>query len=391
MSSPSQNYPLDGSNTAVSTSFTKELGNPDARWEKTTTLNVGFDASLFTGGLVMAVDYFSKKTNDLLVRNQAPQTEAAVNQPFVNVGDIQNRGIDINITKRGKIMGEVDYDISVNFTKYKNKVLKIMDDPAVTLTGGGTRMGNANVTKVGHEMASFYGYKLDGFINSDAELTEYIASLNGSASNTWLNPRVGGWKLKDVSGADGVPDGKINDFDRVILGTPHPDFQMGFNFSLGWKGLDFSTFIFWNQGGELFNQSRYNVDFNTYSFNRSTRMLNESWTPANHNAKLPELNINDATSAKYVTDYFLEDATYLRVKTLQLGYTLPEKIVNAIKMDRVRIYVQAQNLITWSNTTALDPGLSLSSGAATNDLSMGVVNNYNPTPKQILFGINVGF
>jgi len=160
------------------------------------------------------------------------------------------------------------------------------------------------------------------------------------------------------------------------------------NFSLAWKGLDFSTFVFWNQGGYLLNQSRFNVDFNTYAFNRSARMLYDSWTPENMDASLPQLNWNDASSALKVTDYFLEDASYVRVRTMQLGYSIPKNLLNTINVDRLRIYVQAQNLITWTKFTGLDPGLSLSGGS---DTSMGVVNNYNPTPKQIIFGINLGF
>lgn len=385
VSSVSENYPINGLNNSVVTSYTKSRkGNSNAKWEKTTTTNVGLDASFFQGGLTLNVDIYKKKTTDLLVQNQAPSTEAAVTQPYVNVGDIQNNGIDINLAKRGKLFGQLDYEVSANFSKYKNKVLNILDNPNAQLVGGATRMGNATITKEGMELSSFYGWKLDGFIDTQEELDQY----NSAVTSTWLVPRIGGWKLKDVSGPNGEADGLINDFDRVVLGTPHPDFQMGFNISLGWKGFDFSTFIFWSQGGQLVNQSRYNVDFNTYAFNRSARMLYESWTPENHDARLPMLNINDVSSAKYFTDYFVEDATYVRMKTLQLGYTVPAKIVSKIKLDRVRLYVQGQNLLTWTKFSGLDPGISIS---GTTDISMGVVNNYNPTPRQILFGVNLSF
>lgn len=383
-SSVSENYPITGANTSVSTSYTKaRKGNPDAKWEKTKQQNYGFDATLFAGRLTIGFDYYIKETDDLLVINQAPSTEASVTQPYINVGDIKNTGIDINASYRGKIMGQVDYEVSANFSTYKNEVLKIMDDPAVTITGGNTRMGSATITKVGEEISSFYGWKLDGFINDADEYDEYLASIGDNPSNTWIAPRIGGWKLVDQNG-----DHVVNDDDRVVLGSPHPDFQMGFNVSLAWKGIDFSAFIFWNQGGDLFNQSRYNVDFNTYAFNRSARMLYESWTPDNKDAELPQLNWNDATSAKYVTDYFVEDATYIRVRTMQLGYSIPQSLLNAIKLDRLRVYVQGQNLFTWTKFTGLDPGLSIS---GSQDTSMGVVNNYNPTPKQILFGINLAF
>ncbi len=200
-----------------------------------------------------------------------------------------------------------------------------------------------------------------------------------------MTPRIGGWWVVDQN-ADGI----INASDRAILGSPHPDFQVGFNFALAYKGLDFSSFIFWNQGGQIYNDARFNVDFNTYAFNRSERMLYESWTPENmETAKLPKLSWNDVRSAQYPTSYMLEDATYLRVRTLQLGYTVPREITNRLKLTKLRVYIQGQNLLTVTNKefSALDPGVSLQGS----DLGMGVLLNFNPTPKQIIFGLNVGF
>jgi len=136
----------------------------------------------------------------------------------------------------------------------------------------------------------------------------------------------------------------------------------------------------------------------TFQYNRSARMLYDSWTPENHNAKLPILDVNDSYSNRYVTDYFVEDASYVRLKTLQLGYTLPASIINRLKVEKLRIYVQAQNLFTITKFSGLDPAGSFTNGTnatggltATDDLSMGVVNNVTPTPKQVLFGINLSF
>ncbi|MBN1338321.1 MAG: TonB-dependent receptor, partial [Bacteroidales bacterium] len=323
VTSTTENYSISGASSSVSTSYTKNRkGNSDARWEKTTTQNYGLDATFFAGSLSLNVDYYIKKTTDLLVRNQPPMTEANVTQPFINVGDIKNTGLDVMVTHRGKIAGQLDYELSANISTYKNEVLKIMDDPSVALYGGNTRLGDATITRVGEEISSFYGWKLDGFIDDDAELASYQSEISGGS---WLAPRLGGWKIVDQNG-----DGRINDDDRVILGSPHPDFQVGINLSLAWKGIDFSAFVFWNQGGYLFNDSRYNVDFNTYAYNRSARMLYDSWTPDNKNAKLPRLNWTDVSSARYVTDYFLEDDTYVRVRTMQLGYNLPQNILKAV-------------------------------------------------------------
>lgn len=376
-----QTYPISGSNNEIENSYTKaRLGNPDAKWEKTITTNVGFDATLFSGGLTVNFDYFIKKTEDLLVTQQAPYTAANVTQPSINIGNIKNSGVDIAIGRRGNIIGQIDYDVNLNFSAYKNIVLKVLDNPDAVLYGGNTRLGYVTITRQDDPISTFYGYQTEGFFNTEDEVNDYIAVTN----NTWLPPEIGRWKIKDVNNDD-----IINDNDRTFIGSPHPDFQVSLSLSLAYRNFDLNTQLFWSQGGDLFNYTRYQIDFNTYAHNRSLRMLNESWTPElGNNAKLPKHDINDNFSNKYATDYYVEDATYIRLMNLQLGYNLPESILNIFKIDRLRIYVQGQNLFTWKKEfSGLDPGRSISGG----DLSMGVVNSYAPTPKQFLVGIDFQF
>ena len=379
-------YPMQGTNSTMRLSYmTIRQGNPDAKWEKSSSTNLGFDASLFEGSTNVTLDYFIKETKDLLVQFQAPYTIANVIQPSMNVGNIRNKGIDITLTQRTKILGEIDLDASLNFSAYKNEVLKVLDNPAAALEGGNTRLGNGTRTQAGYPVSMFYGYQLDGFYNTQAEVDEYKAA----STNGIIPAAVGRWRIKDVSGIDGVPDGKINDYDRTYIGSPHPDFQMGLNLSLGYKGFDVTGFLFWNKGGDLLNFTKFNTDFQNYQYNRSARFLYESWTPElGNNATLPVLNIDDTYSSKYVSSYFVEDASYLRMKSLQLGYTIPETLLKKMNIDRIRVYFQAQNLFTITKFTGLDPGLSTSGNS---DLSMGVVNSYTPTPQQVLFGINIGF
>jgi TonB-linked SusC/RagA family outer membrane protein len=383
-------YPLQGTNNSIRQSYMiQRVGNPDARWEKSASFNLGLDASMYDGATAITFDYFIRKTTDLLTVNQAPYTGLDVSQPSINVGDIENKGIDITITQRAKIAGQVDIEASLNFSKYKNMVLKVLDNPAAALTNGNGRMGDATITRAGMPVSQFYGYQLDGFYNTQAEVDGYNAQiLAGTYTNAIIPPALGRWKIKDVSGPNGVPDGMITDYDRTIIGSPHPDFQMGLNLTVSYKGIDLTGFLFWNQGGDLFNYTKYNTDFSTFSYNRSHRYLYDSWTPEKGNsALLPKLDISDTYSNRYVTSYFVESATYLRLNNLQLGYTLPVNIVKKLNIDRVRIYAQAQNLFTLTKFKGLDPGISTSG----NDLAMGVVNNYTPTPQQILFGINIGF
>lgn len=372
-------YPLQGLNNQVLYSFSESrIGNPDARWEKTATTNIGFDLSMFTGALMFNFDYFIRKTSDLLVQDQAPLTGSSATKPYVNVGEITNKGIELNVSYRGTMLGEVDYEVTANWSKYSNNVDKVLNNEEAALYGGGGRMGNVTITKAGNPISMFYGYQIDGFFNSQAEVDAY----NAEYTTKWLTPAVGRWRIKDING-----DKAVNDLDKTYIGSPHPDFQASINVDLKYKNFDLAAFLFWNQGGNLFNFNRYRTDFMTFRYNRSARYLYDSWTPDNQDALLPKLDINDNVSNRYATDYFVEDATYLRLRNLQLGYTVPASIATKIKMQRLRIYVAAQNLFTISKYSGLDPGLGISGG----DLGMGVVSNERPTPKQVLFGVNIGF
>lgn len=374
-----QSYPLSGQNSSKSDSYTlSRIGNQQAGWEENITTNIGLDASFLRNTLSLTLDVYNKKVDGLLVQNQPAFTGATGNssptQPFINAGRMYNNGIDIGLTKRGNV-NNFQYEVGLMFSKYKNEVTEILDNPLATLVGGATRLGNVARTVVGMPMGMFYGYEIDGFFNTQAEVDTYTAN-----HSTWLVPQVGRWRIKDLNN-----DKVINALDRTNIGNPHPSFQSSLNLSLKYKSFDMNAFLFWNKGGDIFNLSRYYTDFNTFNLNRSKRMMDESWTPElGNNAKLPKLDILDTYSNQNITNYYVEDASYLRLRNLQLGYSLPASILKNVKLDRVRIYVQAQNLFTVTKFTGLDPDANLQG----DDLSMGISNRPTPTPKQVLFGID---
>jgi TonB-dependent starch-binding outer membrane protein SusC len=378
-----ESYPIQGANNTIGQSYVKNrIGNEDTRWEKSVSVNAGLDASLFSDAFRITFDYFVKETRDLLVMAQPPKTSPDITQPYINAGIIKNNGIEFTLTNHGSIVKDFNYEVSLNFSAYRNEVLKVFGDSKTALTGGSTQMGNACLTKQGQPISFFYGYKIDGFFNTQQEVNDYVATTN----NTWLVPAVGRWRIKDISGPGGVPDQVINDYDRTYLGSPHPDFQAGLNITLSYKNFDFNSFIFWNQGGNLFNLTRRNIDFNTGFYNRSKRMLEDSWTPEHTDALLPKLDINDSYSSRYITDYYVEDATYVRLRQLTLGYALPPNLIRKVRLNKLRVYIQCQNLFTFTRFSGMDPGLSVTSS----DLSMGIYSGGNPTPRQILFGVNLG-
>ena len=384
-----QSYSVSGGNAVASTLAQSRYGNSQARWEENITTNIGLDATIFNNSWDITAEWYVKKTNGLLVTNQAPWTGAtgasAPTQFAINAGDMKNTGIDLGITKRGGASGGLQYEVGVTFSRYKNEVTKVLDNPLSTLVGGGTGnagLGSVTLTSVGNPISMFYGYEQEGFFNTQAEVDAYKAD---GYLNTLLPPSVGRWRIKDLNG-----DKIVNALDRKFLGSPHPKFQIGFNLSAKYKNFDATGFLFWNQGNKIFNLARSIVDFNTYSTNRSRKMLTQSWTPElGNDAKLPKLDISDTFSSTVPTNYYVQDASYLRLKTLQLGYTFPAVIARRLKVDKLRIYAQAQNLFTLNKKEydGLDPDASLT-GA---DLSMGVVNNTSPTPRQFLIGLSLGF
>ncbi len=384
-----QGYPISGSNSSFTNSLTLgRVGNANAKWEENRTLNIGFDLTVLDNSLDFTVEFYRKQTKDLLVQNQPASTGVEAVQPYLNAGDMENNGIDLGLTKRGKIGGDWKYDVGFTFSTYRNKVTRVLDNPSAVIFGGevtpaGTpsSRGNTSITKVGYPIASYYGYKLDGFFNSQREVDEFNAAYNPTGTTTpWIPPAVGRWRIKDVN-----EDGVINAMDRTIIGSPHPDFQTSVNFTLSYKNFDLNAFVFVNKGGQLFNLNRL------ADFSRTAKTLYESWTPElGDKAKLPKLNLLDTYSSAFYSDYFLEDASYARLKTVRLGYSFPKPFLKRYKLDNLRLYLQAQNLLTIKNrnTSALDPDAALSGTA---DTYMGAIINNIPTPKQVLFGLSLGF
>lgn len=391
-------YAINGGNTLNSGFATSSIGNPDARWEKNITSNIGFDASLLRGKYTISFEYYIKQTKDLLVQNQAAYTGSWATQPSVNVGNMTNKGVDLDFGTKGKIIGDLNYDVSANFSLYRNKVDKVLDSNDSYLSGAtDSDMGVLTRTEKGYPIAYIWGYKLDGFFENQAQVDAYKAEYT-----TPLPAAIGRWRIKDING-----DKKVNDLDKVKLGSPHPDFQVGLNVALSYKNWDFSTFVFWNQGGQVFNLYRRDIDMNRWQYNRSKRMLYQSWDPAsgadNSNALLPKLDITDTQTKMIACDYYVEDVTYVRMKTLQLGYTFPKSFITKAKIEGLRVYVQAQNLFTIlggkKTFSGMDPDASLQGVQNTSDLttttgtdiSMGTVSTQNPTPRQIVVGINLNF
>jgi hypothetical protein len=296
---------------------------------------------------------------------------------FVNIAGMENNGIDLQVSWDDYVSGDFGYNLSFNLSTYRNQLTQIDGDATSFLPGGfDSRIGIVNRAEVGQPVGSFYGYQTDGYFNSQAEAD--ASTQSGAAPG----------RIKFV---DRNNDGIINDDDQGDIGNAQPDFTLGFNLGFNYKKWDFNAFFFASVGNEIFN---YNKLFDVFAFfNTNVRQnrLTDSWSPSNPdpNALYPINDINDIFSNR-PSDFYVEDASYLRARTIQLGYT-----IDTISNLNLRLYVQADNLFTVTSYTGIDPAPSSfginngSTGSA--DLWNGYdLGNY-PVERKFMFGINAQF
>jgi TonB-linked SusC/RagA family outer membrane protein len=371
-------YDINGTGTSIVGGFDLvQFGNSNGKWETNTSTNIGLDATLLNNKVELVLDFYNRLTTDMLTQIAIPRTAGTGTIPYTNIGEVRNKGFDIGLTFRDK-KGDFSYQVGANLGHYKNEVLKLNDDPNATIFGFVTRIPAMSATKKGSPIGSYYGYFVDGVIKDQAEAD--AAPKFGSYT------REGTFKFRDVNG-----DGIITAADRTIIGNPHPKFNYGVNVSVAYKAFDLSLFGQGVQGNQIFNYVRYWTDFNVFQGNRSKDMLYSSWKKPGDDAKLPRLNSGDATSQQ-VSSYFLENGSYLRLKNIQLTYTVPSTLLKRVKLSTAQVYIQSQNLFTITKYSGLDPDINLRrSGNDNEDKHMGVDEGAYPVAKSFLVGVRFGF
>jgi TonB-dependent starch-binding outer membrane protein SusC len=380
-------YDIAGSKTGSQSGFAlSTLGNENVKWETTTSTNFGIDASLLKDKLLITLDLYNRKTTDMLVQVPQPATLGFIDAPYINIGEMTNKGVDLGITYRGTIAEKVKFDIGANVSAYSNNVDKLGDNPLFAIAGAQAREQRLTRTQQGAPLSYFYGYNVVGIFQNAAE-------VSSSPSQGFATPEagVGRFKYQDVNG-----DKKIDASDRTNIGSPHPNFVYGLNFNLAYAGFDLALFLQGSQGNKIYNFTKYFSDFPAVFF-QSGKGLNvlNAWSPSNTNTTVPKLSSSVVNGETETNSYFIEDGSYLRVKNLQIGYTIPKAVTDRAKIDRVRVYIQGQNLFTFTKYTGLDPELSLRSFSAgdnrTTNLDIGVDRGSYPVAKSLLIGLNVTF
>lgn len=356
-----------------------KMGNPDLKWETTTQTNVGFDAVLFENAVSLTVDYFYKKTKDILVDPPMLGVFGMAGNQQINGATVVNKGFEATVNYYSDRQKDFTYDLSLNFTTFNNEVTSLGN--AVQPIYGPVVRDAFPVTKtdVGHAIASFYGYKTDGIFKSDEEAASYV---NGKGERLLPNAQGGDFRFVDTNN-----DGVIDASDRVILGDAIPDFTYGLNASFYYKNFDLNMFFQGVQGVDNWYSLRYQVGFTGLKYNYLEEVWGR-WTPENPNASRPRATFSDPNNNKRPSDYYIEDGSYLRLKNLTLGYTLPKKWLNTMGINQLRVYASVQNLFTITSYPGFDPELGLTDGS---DKEAGVDRGQYPHSRTISFGLSLGF
>ena len=339
-----------------------QLGNDDLKWETTTQTNLGLDFGLFRNALYGSFEWYYKKTKDILVYMPGIGVMGEGSSQWINAGEMLNKGVEFNLGYRGDI-GHFSYDVTGNIGTYRNEITKIPE----TLAANGTFGGNGVKSVIGHPMGAQVGYVYDGIFKSQAEIDNH-AQQDGAG--------LGRIRWKDLN-----KDGVINEKDQDWIYSPVPDFTWGLNIYLQYKDFDFTMFWQGVQGVDVISDLKKETDLwsglNISNLNKGRRLL-DAWSPANPGSNIPAVSTMDNNNEKRVSTYFVENGSYAKLRTIQLGYNFPKSICEKIHLSRLRMYLSAQNLLTIKskNFTGVDP----------ENANFGY-----PIPLNVTFGLNVSF
>lgn len=372
-------YDINGTSSQLTVGFQSNfVGNPAGKWEKNITKDIGFDATLFGGRTEVIFDYYIKETSDLLFQPGGVATGGlayADRRTFYNIASMKNTGVDLLISHRSKVgagSNVVNLDVTGTFTTYNNKITGLASGIDYYTTGG-SRIGDFVRNAVGQPVSSYFGYQVVGLFQSAQDVAN---------SPTQSGAGPGRFKYADING-----DKKIDDKDRTFFGSPNPDFTYGLNINAGFRIIDVSLFFYGSKGAEAVNYVRYFTDFYpSFQGAKSKDLLYNSWTPQNTGARTPIAeNISNFSTNQVPNSYYIENASYFRLKNLTIGVNIPKSVTDKAKIDRLRIYFQGTNLFTSTKYTGLDPEVIGGQDA------FGIDAGAYPTVKQYLVGLNLNF
>ena len=348
------------------------LSNPEIKWEQQESFNVGVDARFLNNELTFTADYFSRNTKDLLlvpdISGILGGTAPGSGAPIINGGDVKNTGFEFQIGYSKSYSDNMSFNVNYNFTTLENEVLKV-DNSLGYISGGGFGIGQSDVARmeVGMPIGYFHGLKTDGVFQNQSEVDAHPSQLALGA-----NAQPGDIRFVDINN-----DGLINEEDKTYIGDPIPDVTMGLNISFDYKNFDFQMYLFSSIGNEIVRNYERNL-----SLTNKTSYELERWTGPGTSNSVPRATTG-ATSNAVFSDYFVEDASYVRAQNLQIGYTLDKNSTKKIGVDKLRFYASVSNVFTLTKYRGYDPTSSTG-----NPLGGGFDNGFYPTPRTFLLGVN---
>ncbi|MDD7105201.1 MAG: TonB-dependent receptor [Bacteroidales bacterium] len=359
-------YDIEGTNggSILASGFKRnQIGNEDIKWETTTQTNLGVDFSFFGDSLYGSFDWFWKNTKDILVYMPGISVMGEGTGKWINAGAMKNNGCELNLGWRQTLDNGFSYDINGNISSYRNTITEL----PTTVAANGTFGGNGVYSVVGHAMGSQVGYIADGIFKSQEEIDAHAVQEGAG---------LGRIRWRDIDG-----DGYITEKDQDWIFDPTPAFSYGINLYFQYKGFDLTMFWQGVQGVQVISDLKKETDLwsglNIGFLNKGVRVL-DAWSPANPDSDIPALSRSDLNNEKRVSTYFIENGSFLKLRNIQIGYNLPQKALEKMKMSRMRFYLSAQNLLTIQSRdfTGVDPENP----------------NYGyPIPVNLTFGLNIGF
>ncbi|MDQ2752327.1 MAG: SusC/RagA family TonB-linked outer membrane protein, partial [Bacteroidota bacterium] len=379
-------YGIGGSVNSITQGFYQnQLGNPNVSWEKDKITNIGLDASLFNH-FDLSVEWYKKAISGLLFTLPLPATAGGAGRPVVNVGNVQNTGVDISANYHGQVGRDFNLSIGANVTTYKSMITSI---PAPGYFDFGySRDNNIVRNQVGHPIGAFFGYQTMG-IYQDTTSAKKGATYSGASAGSFI--------YKDVNG-----DGKIDNNDRTWIGNPNPKFTYGLNVNASYKKFDLSIVLYGSQGNKDFNYVKYWTDFySTFQGGKNLDLYNKAaivknGVVTNPGATLPAASFSQALGSSTVSSFYVEDGSFLKCRVAQLGYTFNPSLLKRVGVDKLHLYIQATNLFTITKYSGLDPELVPSlnvNGSGTNQsAAFGIdYGAYPNNQKQYIVGVNLSF
>lgn len=369
------NYP-DGNGGLLQGAFPKNFANPDIKWEETAMTNVGIDFMAFNNRLSLTADYYVKNTKDILLTVPIPISSGGANDPIRNAGKIRNNGFEFNLGWMDQPNPDISYGINLIGSFNKNKVIA-MGSESGSIKGGSTNQNiTTSETKAGYPIGGYWLISTAGYFNSQEEVDAY------AKDDKKIQPAA---EPGDIKFVDANNDGVINDDDRVFQGSPFPDFTFALNGNMRYKNFDLSIGLQGVLGNKIYNATRQTLEDVTKGSNFLASCL-DYWTPENKNASHPRLTWDDPNrNTRAESDRYLENGSYLRLRSVQLGYTFPQTWFKGA-IQHARVYINAENLFTITSYSGYSPDVN-----ADNANYRGFDNFIYPTNRTFMLGLNVTF